>query len=390
MSGPELLCIDVLGTPFVVRWGRSVTGEQQERMLQAWSRCLSGLMAAPPELPPVPAEPTESQPFSASVSYPSNEYDGGTLHVQSASFEGLAEKLSQWVTAAAIQENAGEFILLHACGAAALDTGGVVALVGKAGSGKTIAAAVLADVYGYVTDETVAILPDSSVVPYPKPLQVRQVIPGSPTVQVGPDQLGLLPAPRKPFIQSIVLLDRVDAEPGTAPAPVLQRVPTVEAVLALIADSSSQAEVDQPLQTMCRLIDSVGGVWQVTYSEAAELPQVLEPLFRKRTRSRPGWVAPHLGTDFGPIPAGSVRRVVPTDAVAVDGDMLLMLGSEVVRLGGIAPALWEAAARAVSLEELAGAVGAVHGTPDGYRAAVAAAVEELIAKSILERGGSTL
>jgi len=50
-------------------------------------------------------------------------------------------------------------------------------------------------------------------------------------------------------------------------------------VLALIPDTSSQAVVFQPLQSLCRLIDSVGGVFRVSYSEAADLTDSLAPLF---------------------------------------------------------------------------------------------------------------
>ncbi|MBT2596599.1 hypothetical protein J7I92_15365 [Arthrobacter sp. ISL-72] len=314
----------------------------------------------------------------------SQTYDGGTLALQAASFEELAENLTSRLTVAAILENAGELMMLHACGVASRETGAVAALVAKSGTGKTTAASVLAQTYGYVSDETVAIGPDGSVVPYPKPLSVNQE-PGEPKRQVGPDELGLQPAPPKPFLQSIVLLDRVEADYPAAP--VLRQLPLADALLALIPDSSSQAEVDEPLQSLCRLIDFVGGVWQVTYSEAADLPEALEPLFRKRRRSRPRWAAPEMETQAGPIPNGWLRRVQPKDAVIVDGDLLVMLDTEIVRLSGIGPALWEAAATAVPLDELAEKVGDVHGRTEGYQAAVGVAVEQLIAKSILEPGG---
>ncbi|WP_104173248.1 hypothetical protein [Arthrobacter sp. Y81] len=391
LSGGELLWIDVLGTQFAVRWGRSVTEEQQQNMRSAWARCAG---SGAPLIPPLPKEPTEALPFSASVSYLSM-YDGGTFALQAASFEELAENVTSRVTVAAILENAGELMMLHACAVASPVTGAVVALVAKLGTGKTTAASVLAGTYGYVSDETVAIGPDGSVVPYPKPLSVKQG-PGEPKHQVGPDELGLQPAPAKPFIQSIVLLDRVDAAPRAdlsadqqdRPAPVLRQLPLADALLALIPDSSSQGEIDEPLQSLCRLIDRVGGVWQVTYSEAADLPQALEPLFRKRRRSKPEWTAAGTETESGAIPDGWFRRVEPKDAVAVGDDLLVMLESEIVRLSGIGPAIWEATASAVPLDQLADEVGARHGQPEGYRAAVAAAAGQLTAESVLEQGGN--
>lgn len=408
-GGGELLCVDVLGAQFAIRWGRSVTLEQQQSMRSAWSRCAG---AGAPLIPPLAKEPTESLPYSASVSYLSPTYDGGTFPLQAASFEELAENLTSRLTVAAILENAGELMMLHACGVASPETGAVVALVAKSGTGKTTAASALAGTYGYVTDETVAIGPDGSVVPYPKPLSVKQG-PGAPKRQVGPDELGLLPTQAKPFIQSIVLLNRVEPDQEAHQEPTLRQLPLADGLLALIPDSSSQAEIDEPLQSLCRLIDRVGGVWQVTYSEAADLPHALEPLFKKQRRSKPAWEAhahpahahahpaharptgaatgeaqaTATAGEPGEIPDGWIRRVVPKDAVAVDGDLLVMLEAEIVRLSGIGPAIWEATANAVTLDQLAEEIANVHGRPEHYRAAVAAAAGQLIAKSVLEQGG---
>jgi hypothetical protein len=383
-GGGELLSVDVLGTQFAIRWGRSVTLEQQQSMRSAWSRCAG---AGAPMIPPLAKEPTESLPYSASVSYLSQTYDGGTFPLQAASFEELAENLTSRLTVAAILENAGELMMLHACGVASPETGAVVALVAKSGTGKTTAASVLAGTYGYVTDETVAIGPDGSVVPYPKPLSVKQG-PGAPKRQVGPDELGLLPVPAKPFIQSIVLLNRVAPDQEAHQEPALHQLPLADGLLALIPDSSSQAEIDEPLQSLCRLIDRVGGVWQVTYSEAGDLPAALAPLFRKQRRSKPVWETRTAEEpESGAIPDGWIRRVEPKDAVAVDGDLLVMLEAEIVRLSGIGPAIWEATASAVPLDRLTEQIGDVHGRPEDYRAAVAAATGQLIAKAVLEQGG---
>lgn len=71
----------------------------------------------------------------------------------------------------------------------------------------------------------------------------------------------------------------------------------------------------------------------------------------------------------------------------VDGDLLVMLDSQIVRLGGVGPAIWEAAAGAVPLEQLADNVGRVHGRHQGYRTAVETAAEQLVGATVLERGG---
>ncbi|MDP9988040.1 hypothetical protein J2S98_003218 [Arthrobacter oryzae] len=352
-------------------------------MSSAWARCASG---DGPLLPPRPAEPLFGKPFTASVTCTSTKHQAGTFQLEAASFEELAENLTSRLTVAAILANAGELTMLHACGVADPTTGAVVALVAKSGTGKTTAASVLARTYGYVTDETVAIAWDGSVVPYPKPLSVKQEA-GTPKRQASPDEFGLQPAPALPYIQSIVLLNRIEGRRHVAP--VLERVPLADAVLALVPESSSQAEVVDPLQSLCRLIESVGGVWQMTYSEAADLPSALEPLFRQTPAMQCNW-EPTAAKDVQQLQIGTgpIQRTTPKDAVSIGGDLLVMLRNQIVRLSGIGPAVWEACVKPVSLDGITKYVGSVHGKPEGYREAVAGAVEQLVAKSVLERASN--
>ena len=382
-KGSDLLPLGVLGQQFVVRWGPGVSWQQRVSIRSAWARCIS---TGEPQLPSVPPEPMPGSRFTASVTSTSAKHSAATFQLAAGSFEELAENLTSRLTVTAIMANAGELTMLHACGVADPATGAVVALVAKSGTGKTTAASVLARTYGYVTDETVAIAWDGSVVPYPKPLSVKQEA-GTPKRQASPDEFGLQQAPALPYIQSIVLLNRIEGARHTAP--VLERVPLADAVLALIPDSSSQAEVVDPLQSLCRLIESVGGVWQVTYSEAADLPSALESLFRLQSAAQTQW-APAAATTVqqAQIPAGCIRHTTPQDAVSIAGDLLVMLDSQVVRLSGIGPAIWEACANPVSLDGITTYVGSVHGKPEGYREAVAGAVEQLVAKSILERASN--
>ena len=383
LSGGDLLHLEILGVRFAVRWGSGVTQDQCDHMESAWSRCSgSGGSCPVPESP----EPDGLVGFTASVAFQHGKYDGGAFRLQAASFAELVENLTSRLTVAAILANAGDLTMLHACGVADPATGGVVALVAKSGTGKTTAATVLARTYGYVTDETVAIRPDGSVIPYAKPLSIKQEA-GTPKQQVGPDALGLLEAPAQLVLRSIVLLDRVEGTERVAP--VLRRVPLADAVLALIPDSSSQGDLHEPLQSLCRLIDSVGGVWQVTYSEAADLPEALEALFTAQPVHEPEW-SPVAGEHarLADIPKGFVRRAPFKDAVAVGTDLLVMLDSGVVRLSGIGPAIWAAASRPISRDELTRAVREVHGAPEGHQAAVVRAVAQLTAAAVLLPAGA--
>jgi len=381
-SSIDLLHLQILGINFAVRWGSGVSGEQQLNMRAAWARCASEQV---PEAA-VPSPPAPSAPYTAAVTYQSGDQATEGLELGASSFDELAENLTSRLTVAAILANAGRLTMLHACGVADPATGATVALVAKSGTGKTTAASVLASTYGYVTDETVAIRPDRTLVPYPKPLSVKQG-PGLPKKQVGPDELGLRPSPAKATLQSIVLLNRVSGE-GRTP-PVLERVQLTEALVALIPDSSSQGEIEQPLQSLCRIIDSVGGVRQVTYSEAADLPAALAPLFQVQRQQEPGWEPRDSGSaEPGEVPEGYIQRTPAKDAIAIGSELLVMLDAGIVHLAGIGPATWEAADEPLTRHQLAAKVAGVHGTPEGYRVAVEQAVELLVAEGVLEQGRS--
>lgn len=378
----DLLQLQILDIEFAVRWGAGVSGGQQLNMRAAWARCVS--QQALDAVVPSPPGPTEK--FTVSVAYRPGEQTIEEFELEASSFEELAEDLTSRLTVAAILANAGHLTMLHACGVADPATGATVALVAKSGTGKTTAASVLARTYGYVTDETVAIRQDRTLVPYPKPLSVKQG-PGRPKEQVGPDELGLQPAPPNPFLQSIVLLNRVSGVHRTLP--VLERVPLTEALLALIPDSSSQGDIEQPLQSLCELIEGVGGVWQVTYSEAADLPAVLAPLFHVQRQQEPGWeTRESRRAEPEQLPQGYLRRTPAKDAIAISSELLVMVDVGIVQLAGIGPAIWEAAATPLTAHQLAEKVAEVHGTPEGYRAAVVHAVDLLVAEGVLEQGCS--
>ena len=101
----------------------------------------------------------------------------------------MLSSLSQQVTLAAIEAARGRAWMLHAAGIATPD-GPVVVLVGPSGRGKTTASRALGAVYGYVSDETVAIDEDGRVWPYRKPLSVIEDF-AAPKTQLAPSALGL-------------------------------------------------------------------------------------------------------------------------------------------------------------------------------------------------------
>jgi hypothetical protein len=387
------LYLDVMSISFTVRWGPAVSIDQRETMARAWNRCEGGL----PGIRPSAYADASDLPFTASLCFDSKLPGVGVRHLGSNTFEGLAEAVTSEVTVAAILERAGELTMLHACGVANAE-GAVIALVAKSGTGKTTASSQLGRTFGYITDETVAIRPDGTVVPYPKPLSVKQADPGAAKLQVGPDELGLQVAPDNPHIRAIALLDRIAG--ADYQLPVIEPVPLVEAVLALIPDTSSQAAVVQPLQSLCRLIDSVGGVSRVSYSEASDLAESLTPLLvadpGAPSEASKEW-APALmpaaakthsasASRREPLPIGWLRAAEAVDAVEIGEDLLVLTETELTKLSGIGPIIWKSSQSPVSMEVLTARIEAEHGLPEGYEAMLDAAVDGLISQGLLLRG----
>ncbi|MFC8682652.1 PqqD family peptide modification chaperone [Microbacterium ureisolvens] len=312
----------------------------------------------------------------------------------------LLASLSQRVTLAAIEAQRGRMWMLHAAGLA-LPDGRVVALVGPSGRGKTTAARVLGEVFGYVSDETVAIDSHGRVHPYRKPLSL--VEPGEPEKgQRSPSSLGLKELPDAALLlAAIVLLDRRDDVEGA----VVSDVDLGDALEELVAQSSYLVDLPTPLRTIAAHVASVGGIRRVTYTDAATLMTLLPRLAAVPPITAPavaaassasarssGAVAPaRSSASSGPGAERRYDRVQPLDELGLDDpDRIAILhvgadGTGTARvLAGIAPALWRAADGA-ALDGLVEAAIAAYGAPertDGH-VIVAAAVDQLLAVGVL-------
>jgi hypothetical protein len=189
--------------------------------------------------------------------------------------EDLLQLLTQRITVAAIDARAGECLMLHAACLASPRTHRAAAFVAAGGTGKTTLVRTLGPGRWYVTDETTVVLEDGTVVPYPKPLSLRRAPSSRAKNEVPPSIAGLRPPDAPVSLGALCLLDRSDDHRG---APRVQPLGTLDALVALVPQTSHLPELVRPLQRLATLAESLGGVHRVTYRDAAELATVVDEL----------------------------------------------------------------------------------------------------------------
>lgn len=305
--------------------------------------------------------------------------------------------LSVDVTLAALKQRAGDLLLLHAAGLAMPD-GRVIALVGPSGRGKTTAARVLGSELGYVSDETVGIAADGTVMPYRKPLSLIEHA-SHVKVQRSPSELGLRPLADPPLrLAALVLLERNDRNSE----PRLEKLDLAEAIASLAQQASYLGRMPRPLLTIRSHVESIGGVHRIAYSDVSTLVPVLSNLAadvavpppREIHDQTPDTPTPDNARGrFGGASGPTYRRVQPLDAVVLEDERLLLLvrlgeySTRVFVLDGIAPTLWNASADPVTVAELVAATVDRHGAPIGQDAteSVTATLDQLADAGIIVR-----
>ena len=305
--------------------------------------------------------------------------DAGTEPVDTLTPHGpdrarMLSGLSQQVTLAAIESARGRAWMLHAAGIATPE-GQVVVLVGPSGRGKTTAARAVGAVYGYVSDETIAIDAEGRVWPYRKPLSVIED-PAAPKTQRPPSALSLQPLPDAELrVAAVVLLDRSPEHPEV---PVVEVTDLGDALEGLVSQTSFLHDQPAALRFIAALATATGGIRTVKYREAASLPSVIPDLVGP---SLPIELPPrpeHIRPETDPADSGPrFSRVHVADEVAVtDPDRVAILSiseqrqGHVTLLDGIAPAVWRAADGA-TLRQLHDAAVSAYGEPDNIDAGTA-------------------
>lgn len=318
-----------------------------ERLRGLWSRCLAhGPDAATPEA--VAVELT-------------GEDDAW----------GLLERTTQRITLALLHQQAGQAMLLHAGGVSHPFTGRSAVYVARSHTGKTRLSLELGRHFGYLSDESIAITEDFTILPYPKPLSVRDPR-GGPRQELGPDALGLRTPPARPHLTHLLLLDRRDDHDGP---PVVEALDVVDAVALPGPQTSWLSALPAGLHRLDVLLQHTGGVLKVTYHEASTLVPLVTDLLDDPDRADPDADAT----------SPRVQLIAPTDSLTRDGETLLLYDDHVVRLGALGTAIVAEVLRPISVATLADRLTARLGTPEATdaHAATRAAVERLVADGVL-------
>lgn len=386
---------------FGARWTLDVSGLEPAlgaELLRLWARARVDVDPAAP--------PGDAPPFVV------RRTDDGAVEVGGIRLrttdDDIPYAVSREITMASIHRRSGQCLMLHAAGLATGD-GRTVALVAASGTGKTTASRVLGRSLGYVSDETVCVEHDLSVLAYPKPLSVV-VDPDAPhgKSESSPDELGLGRAVADLSLSATVVLHRS----SDVTTPVLEAISLIEAMGEVLPQTSALPSLDRPLDRLATALTTGHGPWRLTYRDIADCVEIISDLAHHRFPDglphQVTWTWVEGGSASDPIPApdpvptpadghgepAAWRRAPFRDAVVSDGSALVMLERVPVTLPGMAAVVWLATAEPATLEDLVAATTAALGPHPDAQALVGAAVASLVESGLLlpgevtRRGGS--
>lgn len=340
------MLLTVIGVTIDLRFDDSVPVAVRADVARAWNRC-----AAPEDsaarLVVIAALSTSDHDIGLGM--------GNRRRVVANSAGRLEQQLATYLTLWAIEIQRTSMWLFHAVGLSDND-GRTIALAAPSHMGKTTLASALGKYLGYVTDETLAVLPVSrKVLAYPKPLSVIGR-PGEPKVQVAPDELGLKRPVGDLRLVRLGLLSRV---PGTR-EPRVEPLGLREALFELVPQISFLAGRPRALQALCDLISKLGGAVRVVYGEASDVSGLVGSLLNDQSSIHPEWESARVLSDKE-LPEETVRasgfgvlRRSPgvSDAIWIGDDLVVLSGVRLSCVNGVGVAIWDALERPRSRESL--------------------------------------
>jgi energy-coupling factor transporter ATP-binding protein EcfA2 len=314
--------------------------------------------------------------------------DASDADVVGRDVDDVSVTLRQLINLRAIERRRQDLLMLHAAGLADPATGDVIALIGPSGAGKTTAASSLGTVLGYVSDETVAVDADGGVLPFPKPLALKQRDALGKRV-VGPDALGLEEVRRPLRLSRLALLDRRDEYV----TPTVATVGLEDALGRIIEQTSYLGSLPGALQRLEAVVRVSGGVHVLRYHHAADLVEPVSELLRRPAAHLPlaevhAAVAPAAAP--GHIAPGSYTRAHIDDSIEVGGEVIVLVDGKVSRFSPLGSVLWAALHTPMTRDGLIARAETAFGpAPDGSaRNTVQAVLDELADAGLVRRLGS--
>lgn len=332
--------------------------------------------------------------------------DGPAATVVAGDLERLPYVLSREITRLGLTRLRGRVTLLHAAALADAD-GRAVVLVAPSGGGKSTATSVLGQRLGYVTDESVVLRGDGRIAPHPKPPSlVIDPVERWHKAEPSPDESGLGPTPPTPTIAALLTLARDPAVTTSR----IEPVGLVDQLLAVLPETSSTWWLDDGLDRLARAVTAGGAPARLVYAEIDTCHELVAEHLAQAAPVEPTWE--HLpprpqerlprdeeGSAPEPTPRtahspGGMRtdqappRVVRapwSDAIACDGEVLVLAGARPLRLAGPGAVVWRAAGEPVTVAELTAAVVAELGEHPEADRIVGVSVADLLDHEVLRR-----
>ncbi len=258
---PAVLPLTVLGVPVDLRFEGPRAAEAYDAFAPRWSLC----------------HRDDDGPAQRSVRVTlggpeSGSNEAGTIG--SDDLRRLLQLATQRVTYQAIHANIGSLLMFHAAAVCHPETGAAVVAIAPGGTGKTTVCRTLGPGRGYLSDETVGVRADNTIVPYPKPLSVRRPDWDSKD-ETDPRSIGLAPATVTPYVAAILLLARDDEHTGPAR---LEPLDLFDAIIGMTPETSSLSRLPRPLHRLEELVEGLPVVARAHYREAASLEDFLGDL----------------------------------------------------------------------------------------------------------------
>ena len=303
--------------------------------------------------------------------------------ISSADVAELCVGLRQAINLRAIEARKGELLMFHAAGLADPATGDVIALIGPSGAGKTTAASSLGTVLGYVSDETVAVDATGRVIPFPKPLAVKEQ--GSTRKRItGPDELGLREVGGPLRISRIALLDRRDERV----APSVTTLGLEDVLPEIVEQTNYFAALPRALRRLESLIRVSGGVHVIRYHHAEDLVEPVSALLKRpAAHLAPPEAADEdaVRADVRTVAPGSYERSVVDDWIDVAGEVMVLSDGQISRLSALGSLIWRALRSPQTMPGLVAhaeeAFG--HAPDDAARSTVQAMLDDLTAAGLV-------